>query len=190
MITTLRWIRATSLGCLLGIPFVVLLALAGEMLGVGGSQVLVGLGMGAGVGVLQGRAIRLLLGAWRPWTFATAVGLAIPFLVGDLMRLSGREFAYSLQWSLVAGGVIVGIWQALLLRARVQGVAWWVVGSVVGWALAGGAAWLADLPRATGQLRGLVGALVFIGLIGLAGAVLGLVTGAVLARSQRAVAAP
>nr|MBP9947848.1 hypothetical protein [Vicinamibacteria bacterium] len=52
------WVRITFLGWLLGIVLVVALALTGEMAGVHGSQIAVGLGMGLGVGVAQERALR------------------------------------------------------------------------------------------------------------------------------------
>ena len=52
-----RWVRATWLGWLLGIPLIVVLALLAEGVGVGGAQVCVGAGMGLGVGFMQRRAL-------------------------------------------------------------------------------------------------------------------------------------
>ena len=46
---------ATWAGWLLGIPFIIILALMGEAVGIGGSQFLVGAGMGTGTGLLQSR---------------------------------------------------------------------------------------------------------------------------------------
>ena len=41
------WRRATTGGWLLGVPMIVVLALIGETVGLGGTQTLVGVGMGA-----------------------------------------------------------------------------------------------------------------------------------------------
>lgn len=60
--TLARWIRATWVGWLAGIPMVALFALFGEVVGIGGAQILVGAGMGAAVGIAQGRALRTTLG--------------------------------------------------------------------------------------------------------------------------------
>ena len=57
--TYVRWIRATSLGWLIGFALVIVLALAWDMLG-GGAQFMVGVGMGAGVGYMQSR----MIGEW------------------------------------------------------------------------------------------------------------------------------
>lgn len=51
---------------MLGIPFVAALALLGEAVGIGGIQVLVGLGMGAGIGWMQGRLMRGVLQHFGP----------------------------------------------------------------------------------------------------------------------------
>ena len=47
----IAWLRATVAGWLLGVPLIVALALLGEAVGVGGAQFLVGVGMGAGLGL-------------------------------------------------------------------------------------------------------------------------------------------
>jgi hypothetical protein len=138
------WLRATSLGWLLGVPCILVLALVGEAIEIGGAQVLVGLGMGSAVGLLQGRAMRPVIGDAWPWVVASGVGLALPFLVADIAALREWELRYSLQWCVTIGGVIVGAWQALLLRARVHGTAWWLAASALGWTLAGAAARAAD----------------------------------------------
>jgi hypothetical protein len=174
------WLRATCLGWLLGVPCVALLALAGEGLGIGGSQVLVGLGMGTGVGLLQGRAMRPLLGRSGPWTLASALGLAFPFLVSDLAAHYGWALSYSLFWCVALGGLFVGVWQARLLHAHVSGSGWWVAGSAVGWTLAAAAGSAADTLVKASALRGLMGAAVYLGTVASGGLVLGLATGATL----------
>ena len=176
------WLRATWLGWVLCIPLVVLLALVAEAVGIGGAQALVGLGMGAGVGVLQARAIRAVLGRAGPWIWSSSLGLALPFASSDLSAAAGLNVEYSLHWCVAIGGLIVGCWQALLLRPRLAGTRWWIAGSVVGWALAAATAALADMLRWARALRGIEGALVYLGLVAAGGLVLGIVTGIVMSR--------
>jgi hypothetical protein len=175
-----RWVRATWGGWLLGIPCIIALALAGEAVGIGGSQVLVGAGMGAGVGFMQGRVMRGVIGKAAPWAAASLIGLALPFLATDLANIAGLHPAYSLHLAVAAGGLVVGAWQALLLRPRFPQAPVWIPASLVAWTLAAGTTALADLSRYARWPRGLAGALVYLGLIGVGGLVLGVITGAVL----------
>lgn len=179
------WLRATWLGWVLGIPFVILFALLGEALGIGGAQVMVGLGMGAGVGLLQGRVLRGVLSRALPWTTASAVGLALPFLATDLASLRHWDLAYSLTWCVISGGLIAGAWQAWLLRSKVRGTGWWVVASAAGWALTALVASYGDRLSRSGTLRGLSGAALYLGTMSAGGLVLGLTTGVVIARLTR-----
>ena len=176
------WLRATGLGWLLGIPAIVLLALAGEAVGIGGVQVMVGVGMGTGVGLLQGRALRPLLGRYGPWVCSSAIGLGLPFLVADLLSAARLGVPYSLPACVLVGGLIVGSWQAQLLRHRFSGTAWWVAGNVAGWGLAAATAALADGLGAIVSLRGLAGAAAYLGTVASGGLLLGTTTGLVMRR--------
>ena len=80
------------------------------------------------------------------------------------------------------GGLIVGIWQAVLLWPHVRNARLWVVASLVGWSLAALTISAADVLQRSQSLRGLWGALAFLGVIGAGGVVLGLVTGTAFAR--------
>jgi hypothetical protein len=179
------WLRATWYGWLLGVPLIVVLALVGEALGIGGSQVLVGLGMGTGIGLLQGRAIRPLLPRPAAWRASCIVGLALPFLVTDLAPAVGRELPYSLPLAVALGGLLIGVWQAFLLRPHVQAPGWWILANGVGWTLAAGMALLADSWVRGQAIRGVPGALLYLGLVAGGGLILGLVTGVVLPRLLR-----
>jgi hypothetical protein len=179
------WLRATWLGWLLGIPVIVLFALAGEMMGVGGSQVFVGAGLGAALAIFQGRAV-LPLGV-RPiaWRISCIFGLALPFLAYDLATLFGAEIAFSLPVAATIGGALMGGWQALLLHGRIRGAPWWIPVTTIGWALAAVAVYVADhLVRGTGS-RGVSGALLFLLLVAAGGLLLGAVTGLALSRMTR-----
>jgi hypothetical protein len=175
-----QWVRATWAGWVLGVPFVIALALIGEAVGIGGVQVLVGVGMGAGIGLMQGRAIRSVLHRVAPWFWSCVVGLGLPFLAWDIAKAARWDFPYSLYISVALGGLIVGIWQAFLLRSHLHSTGWWVVASVVGWNLAAGTAAIADGLSRSRSLRGLWGALAYLGIIAGGGLILGLVTGITL----------
>jgi hypothetical protein len=69
------WIFATWLGWLLGIPCIILLALLGEAVGIGGAQAIVGAGMGTGVGLMQRRIVRNLVGKSAHWIWSNVIGL-------------------------------------------------------------------------------------------------------------------
>jgi hypothetical protein len=79
------------------------------------------------------------------------------------------------------GGLIIGIWQALILRSRFRKTGWWIVASVLGWTLAAGTSALADILPRRHVLQGIWGALAYLGIILGGGLILGIVTGLCLA---------
>lgn len=177
------WVRATWLGWLLGIPLVVVTALLGEAIGVGGAQAMVGLGMGIGVGWMQSRALRGWLPRVAPWLWSSALGLALPFLATDIAKAAGLSVPYSLYVCLGLGGLVVGLWQARLLRGLLR-PAPWILASLVGWLLAGGTAAISDVLFRSHALRGVWGALAFLGIAAVGGLILGLITGIPLIRGR------
>lgn len=181
-LTAGRWVRATWGGWLLGVPFIVVFALAGELVGIGGAQWLVGAGMGAGLGLMQARALRGVIQRPSAWFWSCVGGLTAPFLAIDLANLAGHPFSWPVYPAVVAAGLVVGGWQARILRQRFEGSWIWVAASVAGWTLAGGAVALADLLPLGRSLRGLPGAFAFLGTVAVGGLLLGLVTGIALAR--------
>lgn len=184
------WLRATWFGWVLGVPCIAALALAAELAHLGGLQVFVGAGMGLGVGLLQARLLRRLGIPATSWILASAVGLAVPFLIWDIAQAYGTSWSYYLAVCVAAGGVVVGTWQALLLRGRLQGPVWWILGSLIGWGLAGLLATSADLLSKGHALRGISGAAIYLGLVTLPGGVLGLVTARVLTARWRVTGGP
>jgi hypothetical protein len=180
-----QWVRATSLGWLLGIPLIVAFALAGEVVGIGGAQFIVGVGMGTGIGLLQGRVLRPLLGRSAPWIWSCAIGLSLPFAVVDLAGVVGRDLPFSLYWCVAIGGLAAGVWQAALLHRVARPAAAWIVASVLGWSLAGSTSAIAEGLMRSRSIRGLAGALLYLGIIAAGGVVLGFVTGLVLPRLLR-----
>jgi hypothetical protein len=176
------WIRATSLGWALGLPAIVLAAGVAERLGQQQLHTPVGAGMGLAIGYIQSRALRPHRGDVWPWFWSCVVGLSLPFIAADVAGAAQLRLPYSLHAAVVCGGMIVGLWQAILLGLSRRRGAVWVAASGVGWALAAGAVAVADrVVRGTG-LRGIPGALAYLVLVALGGAVLAVVTGFMLVR--------
>jgi hypothetical protein len=130
--------------------------------------------MGVGVGLAQARLLGSMAGPRSRWVLATALALAAPFLVGDLSHLGGRPVPFNLAAYVVIGGIVVGVVQWLLLRRATPHAAWWLVATPIGWLLASSTVLIADgrLPR----IPGIVGALLFIGVVLGGGLLLGLCT--------------
>jgi len=175
-----RWVCATWIGWLFGIPLVVVFALIGEAVGIGGSQVLVGAGMGTGVGLMQARVIKGAVDKWFHWVRACAVGLALPFLVSDISRAAEWNLPYSLPVNVIIGGIIAGAWQTFILRSRFRRTWLWTAASALGWTLAAGTAAIADSFSQVRSVRGILGALLYLGIVAAGGLVLGFVTGVFL----------
>ncbi|HEX8287543.1 MAG TPA: hypothetical protein VF556_06105 [Pyrinomonadaceae bacterium] len=179
------WLRATWFGWLLGVPIIIVLALIGETVGIGGAQVLVGVGMGIGVGFMQSRAIRNILNRSTPWVWTTIIGLGLPFLATDLSKFVGWNLPYSLLMLIAVGGLIAGVWQAFILSSQVHKIFLWTAASAVGWFFAAVTSSLADsLPRLH-TIRGIWGALLYLGIVAAGGLIPGAVTGICLARMFR-----
>jgi hypothetical protein len=176
------WIRVTFLGWLLGIVIVIALAFLSEMFGIRAAQLPVGLGMGLGVGILQERALRPFLGEASGWPRASALGLALPFLVVDIARLLGTPLPYSLYPAVAVAGIAAGGAQASLLRPLPIRAAPWILASGAGWAggafLVATADSLGDIPG----LRGIEGAILYLTLVAMGGIVLGATTSVPLRR--------
>ncbi len=177
-----QWLWATTTGWWIGIPMVVALALASDALGIEGGQSIVGLAMGASVGCRQRDRLRGLLPGWRAWPWASALGLALPFALADLLTAAGQSALYSLPLATALGALALGAWQARLLRPRVAGSATWPLACLLGWTLGAAAGAGAGALTTTLGLRGIPGALTFLALTAGGGPVLGLVTGLWLGR--------
>ncbi|MDX1980127.1 MAG: hypothetical protein SFV51_07655 [Bryobacteraceae bacterium] len=171
---------------MLGVPLVVLLAVAGEALGMGGAQVLVGAGAGMGVGLLQARQLRGTIDRPIHWFWSCAAGLSLPFAATDITRAARWDLPYTLYVSVACGGFLAGVWQAMLLRRRFQATWWWIAASTLGWSLASATAAAADALQRGGSLpRGIWGALAYLAIIATGGLGLGVVTAVALGLMSR-----
>ncbi len=166
-----RWVKATTIGWLFGFVLVVVLSLAWDLVG-GGAQFPVGVGMGAGVGVVQARVIGEWLDPTRRWIWATTVGMGLPFVLWDVGIVAGIGGQLSLPLAVVAGSLLVGVLQGAVLRLRFHRRLGWVLASLAGWGLPAAAIALGD-----SGLLSAPGSLLSIGGMFFGGAVLGAVTG-------------
>jgi hypothetical protein len=173
-----RWIRLTLAGWVLGIPIVILVSQLAEAAGIGSAQVWVGAGMGVGVGLMQQRALHGLLERPLQWLWPSTLGLALPFLITDLVP----SIPYSVYACVVAGGLLTGLGQAWLLRFRLPRPYLWIVASTAGWICAAGGTALADRLQHFHLLRGIWGACIYLGTVASGGVLLALITGACLSQ--------
>jgi len=169
-----RWIKATTLGWLLGLVLVVVLAMAWDQIA-GGAQFMVGVGMGVGVGLMQAHVVEEWVSRTHRWILATTVGMGLPFLCWDIAGAIGVDAFFSLPMCVVEGSLLVGILQSGLLRVRLGRTAWWIPANLVGWGLPTAAIALGD----SGLLSG-AGAIVSVVAMFFGGAILGAVTGKAL----------
>jgi len=179
-----RWTRITFYGWSLGFALVLaFLALSG-LVGLGNPQFPVGLGMGVGVGLLQRRVVAERTGTGTGWLGASALGMTAPFLARDAARLLHLQLPHPLAGSIVVGGLLVGLLQWRLLRLDPGRGAGWFVASLAGWALGGSTVVLNE--RVFPKMPGIVGALMYIGVILTGGILLGATTGLILPRTLEA----
>lgn len=160
----------TFAGWTLGFVLAIVLLVAVESAGVPAVQFPLALGMGIGVGVLQGRILAPPYPAVRAWTIATASGLSAPFVVGDLLQLAGAGIPYSLPVHVALGGVCAALLQWRLIRTVAARAWWWMIITPPGWLLAGSTMWINEaLPKTPG----LAGALVYVAVVLAGGLILG-----------------
>ncbi len=182
------WVRANTYGWLVGFVFIIVATILADVVGLSGAEFYLGVGMAGGVGLLQGRAMKRLLGLTGKWGWAVFVGISIPFLVFDVFGLFLPEFG---NWVLIAvkcaiGGLLAGFAQVKMLRPLVGNVRWWPYVSALGWGLAATTLGLTD--AFSGSSDGaadnpLIEMIVFLGFIFAGGPIIGLVTGVFLKRN-------
>ena len=129
---------------------------------------------GAAMGTLQWLVLRRHFSQAGWWVAVSAVG-------GTLVGIGAASYGSRVKVNLVIVyglvGVILGALQWLVLRRRISRSGWWMVASPLGWALAVLA--VQSLDR-LGLMRGLSETIGLILAFGLAGTVVGIVTGGLL----------
>ena len=130
--------------------------------------------LGAAMGTLQWLVLRRHFSQAGWWVAASAVG-------GTLVGIGAASYGSKVKVNLVIVyglvGIILGVLQWLVLRRRISRSGWWMVVSLLGWALT--VPVVRSLDR-LGLMRGLSETIGLILGFGLAGTVVGIVTGGLL----------
>ena len=171
----LQWASASGLGGALGFALAdAVLNLFSEALYRAMAEIVIFALLGTSMGTLQWLVLRrhFFQAGW--WVAASSVG-------GTLIGIIGVFYGSELQVNMVLAyglvGIILGALQWLVLRRRISRSGWWMVASLLGWALA--VSVVQSLDR-LGLLSGLSETVGFILGFGLVGTVVGIVTGGLL----------
>lgn len=181
---TKQWIKVTFWGWLLGVLFLILLSSLLDSLGIEDMQFYIGIGMGAGVGLLQWRLLRKYYEISILWFIYSSIGMGLPFLIFDF--LVDPNLSYKLPLSVAIGGLLVGLLQYQMFKAYASKAFVWVFASALGWTLAAFTTLLINYTmqfKVTGYLN-LVLALLNLGIILAGGWVLGWITAKALKQLQ------
>ena len=196
----LRWTLLTSAGWFAGFFGGFVLAGAFEpILGTGPLQsvagyALLGLCLGAGVGLMQWLVLRTRIAGTGSWVLAGAIGMCVAGGAGYGIAVLIFGYSESLEdlgsgaavagWVLAAafGGAVTGLLQRGVLSRHLRRPDWWVPASAAGWALSIAAFGSMGVMGTHFVAEGapVVAGWFFAGLIA-GGLVLGVVTGAALA---------
>ena len=172
----LQWALASGLGSAVGFALAdaVLNTFSEALYKAMAEIVIFGL-LGAAMGTLQWLVLRRHFSQAGWWVAASAVGGTLVGIIGAASYGSKVKVNLVIVYGLV--GIILGALQWLVLRRRISRSGWWMVASLLGWALAVLA--VQSLDR-LGLMRGLSETIGLILGSGLAGTVVGIVTGGLL----------
>lgn len=137
--STSAWIKATFIGWFLGIILIFVLSSLFDAIGIEGFQFFLGIGMGAGVGFMQGRLLRTSGFVNTSWLWTSVVGMGLPFIISDLLIIYGDLSlgSYYIPVCIASGSVMVSFLQYVYLT-KFSPRAWrWILGCSLGWILAG-----------------------------------------------------
>jgi len=182
----LRWAAVNTVGIVLAMLSVSVIDSVGGDDGSlrDGLSHLIGLGLaGAVVGLLQWAVLRRRIRRAVWGVLSASISLPIGFLLGFVVGGPPMDFF----GSFLMLGILGGITYWLVLRLQVRRAGWWVLASSLGWALGGVAALVVAIGLgdavAAAVTNETLGFLVILGLLGIAGGLVGgTITGAALAR--------
>lgn len=177
-----KWVIANFLGWFTGVLLLLILASVFETAG-REMQFFMGLSMGAGTGFFQWRVLKHSTGIDKRWIWNAAIGLMVPFLIFDIIKLSGYTIPpfYGMIISIILGSLLTGILQQQLLKKYKANSVLWIPASLLGWMLATATVFSMDYTR---YLTNNNLALFFINIILIlaGGLVLGIITNIFLTR--------
>lgn len=174
------WVFITFGGYILGFVLTMVGLIAGDLISenwitMPEFQVVVGISMGAGVGLAQRRIVGKYIGVGKQWVWTSIIGLGLSFLLFDFISIVFKETTLNwdfLPFALIFGGLLIGVFQLRMLRVHSKRAIWWIPACIVGWFLAG----LMSNVTFTGEWD----AILNLGMILSGGVVLGIVTGGML----------
>ncbi len=134
-----RWLLATTVGWPVGVIGGFILAHIANIAYPRETNLMLGIGLGAGVGYMQWRVLRQRLSPAGWWVLASAAGVGVPFVVAVVVDELGGPPARIVGWTvtMASGGTLAGLLQLRVLRPHTLRSGWWVLASTVGWALSG-----------------------------------------------------
>ena len=124
-----RWLVASFWGWLIGFAVIVGLAVGIEAVGLPNTNLMIGFGIGAGVGFMQGRVAKKWFSATNNWMWTSTIGMTIPFLATEFVDLGFNPLALDV----AVGGLLVGILQLRILKPYSVKATWWVPTCTIGW---------------------------------------------------------
>lgn len=167
------WLRSTFFGYLIGFILILVGSILGDLAGMEGpgGDFMIGIGMGLGVGYMQGRVLRQWLGVNSRWMWASVIGMGAPLVAEDIIAAVWSEFSdlHSMEFDIMICGLLTGLLQRQILCEQSDRANWWIPISLVGWTLA---AWVASI-----TVVGEWDALINLGAILSGGVVIGVVGG-------------
>ena len=138
-----RWVLASSIGWPVGIIVAIVLSYAVvNIFYPKETNLIVGLCLGAVVGLSQWLVIKryFKVGTW--WIFACSIGIGIPYITIVLLNeWSGSEFGIfgneiiDQAILLFIGGLITGLLQVNIFKSLSKKSTWWIIISAFGWGI-------------------------------------------------------
>jgi len=138
-----RWVLATGLAWPVGLIVAIVVAQLVNLVYARETNLVVGLCLGAVIGVAQCQAAReSRVYICNRWILATALGMGIPFVAEVLWTEIGggatmlTDSVLSRALGGLVGGALVGLLQLRAIRLLSPRASWWVLSSAVAWCVA------------------------------------------------------
>lgn len=137
MISVKKWVLASFSGWFIGILLIIVLSSVLDSVGIEGVQFYIGIGVGAGVAVMQWRVLLGVIPNASKWIWYTILGLGSAFLFFDIIKkIWGFTLDdYNILVCVSIGGLLTGFLQAEILKKHYKTASSWVFASLLGWVL-------------------------------------------------------
>lgn len=131
--TISRWTLFTFYGWLLGVVFILMLSSFLDSIGIEHMQFYLGIGITAGVGLIQWLRFRKQLHLGLGWVSASVIGMGIPCIIFDLFPKD--SFSHMIEWSVIVGALFSSFSQYLILKKIYNKALVWILYDSLGWIL-------------------------------------------------------